>query len=183
MLSIGPGPVERDHRREVVDRRRLQLADVAPHARRLQLEDAGGLAGRQQLERRGVVERDPVEVDLDAPVLPHEVHGLAQDREVRQPEEVELQQPQRLDRVHLVLRHQRVRVGRLLERHQLRQRLARDDDAGGVGRRVPGDALELLRELQQLRDLRVGVAHLAHRRRSSRSPRRAGSRAGPGRPS
>ena len=57
--------VERDHRREVVDRRRAQLADVAAHARRLELEDAGRLARCQQLEGRRVVERDRVEVDLD----------------------------------------------------------------------------------------------------------------------
>ena len=65
MLSIGPGPVERDHRREVVDRGRAELADVPAHARRLELEDAGRLARCQQLERLGVVERDVVEVDVD----------------------------------------------------------------------------------------------------------------------
>ena len=59
-------PVERDHGREVVDRGRPELADVAAHARRLELEDAGRLARGEQLERRGVVERDVVEVDLDA---------------------------------------------------------------------------------------------------------------------
>ena len=74
---------------------------------------------------RGVVERDRVEVDRDAAVLAHQVDRLAEDRQVRQAEEVELEQPERLDGVHLVLRHQRVRVRRLLERHQLGQRLAR----------------------------------------------------------
>ena len=46
-------------------------------------------------------------------------------------------------RVHLVLGHERVGVRRLLERHELGQRLAADHDAGGVGRGVAGDALEL----------------------------------------
>ena len=86
-----------------------------------------------------------------AAVLADQVDGLAQDREVGQAEEVELEQAQRLDAVHLVLGHQRVRVGRLLERHQLGQRLARDHDARGVGRRVARDALELLGEADQLR--------------------------------
>ena len=54
----------------------------------------------------------------------HEVDRLAQDRQVRQAEEVELQQAERLDGVHLVLGHERVRVRRLLERHELGQRLA-----------------------------------------------------------
>ena len=86
------GAVEGDHRREVEDRRRAEVADVAPHPRRLQLEDAGRLARREQLERPRVVERDRVEVDLDPPFLPDEVDRLAEDRQVRQAEEVELQQ-------------------------------------------------------------------------------------------
>ena len=35
-----------------------------------------------------------------------------------------------------------------------------DHDAGRVGGRVAGDALELLREPDELRDLRVAVVHL-----------------------
>ena len=85
---------------------------------------------------------------------------LAQDRQVGQAQEVELQQAQRLDRVHLELGHQPVRVGRLLERHELGQRLAADHDPGGMGRGVAGDALELLGQAEQPADLRVG-GHLA----------------------
>ena len=68
-------------------------------------------------EGSGVVERDPVEIDLDAAVLAHEVDGLPEDGQVRQPEEVELEQPQRLDACisYWVMR---VRVGRLLQRHE-----------------------------------------------------------------
>ena len=102
-----------------------------------------------------------------------QVHGLAQDREVGQAQEVELEQAQRLDAVHLVLGHERVGVGRLLERHQLGQRLARDHDAGRVGGRVAGDALELLREPDQLADLRVAVVHLLELRAERPAPRRA----------
>ena len=46
---------------------------------------------------RRVVERDRVEVDLDAAFLSDEVDRLAEDRQVRQAEEVELQQAERLD--------------------------------------------------------------------------------------
>ena len=81
------------------------------------------------------------------------------------PEEVELEQAERLDRVHLVLGHQPVRVGRLLERHQLGQRLAADHDAGGVGRGVPGDALEVAGEVDDPLDRRIGLDLLAQRRR------------------
>ncbi len=160
-----PGAVERDHRREVEDRRRAELADVAPHAGRLELEDAGRLARAQELERLRVVERDVVEVDVDPAVGLDQVDGVLQDREVREAQEVELQEAQRLDGVHLVLRHQRVRVGRLLERHQLRQGLAGDDDPGGVGGRVAGDTLELLGEVDQPLDVRIRVVLLAELRR------------------
>ena len=158
-----PRPVERHHGREVVHRGRAQLADVAPHAGRLELEDAGRLAAGQELERLRVVERDGVQVDDDVPVLAHEVHRLAQDREVGQAQEIELQQAHRLDGVHLELGHQRVGVGRLLERHELGQRLAADDDAGGVGAGVAGHALEVAGEVDDALDRRVRIDLFAQR--------------------
>ena len=98
-----------------------------------------------------------VEVDLDPPLLPDEVDRVAEDRQVREAEEVELQEAERLDPVHLVLGHQRVGVRRLLERHQLRERLAADHDARGVGRGVPGDTLELAGEVDHPLHARVRV--------------------------
>ncbi len=157
-------PVERDHGRQVVDRGGPELADVAAHARRLELEDARRLARGEQLERPAVVERDAVEVDLDAAVLADEVDRPAKDREVGEAEEVELEQAERLDAVHLDLGHEPVRVGRLLEGHELGQRLAGDHDPGGMRGGVPGHALELLGEVDQAAHLRVGVDQLAERR-------------------
>ena len=153
-------PVERDHGGEVEHGRRLELADVAPHARGLELEDPGRLARREQVERGLVVERDGLEVDLDRAVVADEVDRLAQDREVGQAQEVELEQAEGLDAVHLELGHQRVGVGRPLERHELGQRLAADDDAGGVRGGVARHALELAGEPDQPLDLGVGVVHL-----------------------
>ncbi len=101
------GPVEGHHRGEVVDRGRLELPDVAAHAGRLELEHAGRLARGEELERGGVVERDVVEVDDDAPLGPDEVDRLAEDRQVREAEEVELEEAEGLDPVHLVLGHER----------------------------------------------------------------------------
>ena len=139
----------------------LQLADVAPHARRLELEHAGRLARGEQLERLRIVERDRVQVDLDPALGADRVDRLAQDRQVREAQEVELEQAERLDRVHLVLAHQPVRVRGALERHELGQGLAADDDAGGMGRRVARHALELLREVDDALDRRVRVDLLA----------------------
>jgi hypothetical protein len=49
---------------------RPEFADVAAHPRGLGLEHAGRLAGREQLERPGVVEENPLEVDLDPAAVP-----------------------------------------------------------------------------------------------------------------
>ena len=60
------------------------------------------------------------------------------DVEVAQAEEVHLQEPEVLDAVHLVLRddrrvfERRARLGLALDRQVLGERLARDDDRGGV---------------------------------------------------
>ena len=124
----------------------------------------GRLARGQELERLAVVQRDVVEIDLHAALGTDEVHGLAQDRQVREAQEVELEQAEGLDGVHLVLGHERVAVRRLLERHELGQRLAADDDAGGVGRGVAGDALEMPREVDDPFDARVGIHLLAEGR-------------------
>ena len=120
-----------------------------------------------------VVERDVVEVDLDPAVVADEVDRLAQDGQVRQAQEVELEQAERLDGVHLVLGHQPVRVGGLLERHQLGQRLAADDHAGGVRGGVAGDALELPGEVDDPLDGRVGVDLALAGPARSGAPRRA----------
>ena len=85
----------------------------------------------------------------------HEIDGLAQDGQVREAQEVELEQAQRLDGMHLVLAHQPVRVRRLLERHELRQRLSADDDAGRMGRRVAGDPFKVPREVRDSLDRRI----------------------------
>ena len=114
-----------------------------------------------------------VEVDRDAAHLADQVDGLAQDRQVREAEEVELEQAQRLDGVHLVLGHERVAVRGALERHQLGQRLARDDDARGVGRRVARDALELAGEVDHLLDVRLGRVPLLELGRDVDAPPRA----------
>ncbi len=153
MLSIGPGPVERDHRRQVVHRRRPELADVAAHARRLELEDAGRLARGQQLE--GLARRRAGSCrGRSRRRGSSRTRSTAWRRIVRfeRPEEVELEQAQRLDGVHLVLGHERIRVGGLLERHQLGQRLAADHDPGRMRRGVARHALELLGEVEHALD-------------------------------
>ena len=106
------------------------------------------------------------EIDLDA------APADEADREVEhgqrlQAEEVELDQPRLLDPFHVELGdlHARARVA--VERHQPVERPVADDDAGGMGRGVAVEALELLRDVEQPRDHRLASSRAACKRGSS----------------
>ena len=85
-------------------------------------------------------------------MLLDQLHRVRENREVDQPQEVELEESQRLAGVHLELGHSRATVRGALQRHDLGQRLARDDDPRGVGRGVPSHPLQLLGDPDQLVD-------------------------------
>ena len=129
----------------------LQLLDVAAHARRFQLEHAEGLALAEHLHRLRVAVGDVDEVDLVAGGVADEVDGAL-------PRMVRLERPRKSILSRPILATWSiancvvgmlvfVAAARALERHVLDERVARDDDAGGVGARVARDAFELLRGL------------------------------------
>ena len=95
----------------------------------------------------------------------HHLHGVGDDVEVAQAEEVHLQQAELLDAVHLVLRDDRRRLGVLaglrlaLHRQVLGERLLGDDDGGGVDAVGALQALEALGDVDDLLDVGVGVVH------------------------
>ena len=157
-----PGPVERVERDEVVEPLRLGLAQQLAHARALELEDAVGLAVAEELVGLRVVERDGVDVDVDALGPLDLVERIADERQRAQPEEVHLQEADALDLLHRPLRDDFVLLA-LVERHELGQRPGRDDDAGGVDRGVAGHALEPPRDGEQLLDPLVLLLHLLER--------------------
>ena len=103
-----------------------------------------------------------------AVALLDELDGALEDREVGETEEVHLHQADRGDVLHGVLRRRHrccVAARRARQRHVLYQRLARDDDAGGVGAGVARDAFELLRLVDEAADLRVLLVDVAQLRR------------------
>ena len=153
------GPVECDHGDDILEAVGLQLAQDVAHARTFQLEDAGRIAAAQHLVGLGIVERNVEEIELDAPAL-QDFPRLLQHRQRLQAEEIELHQPGGLDIFHVELRRRHGRAGIAVERHQLFQRPVADDDAGGVGRGVAIEALELLRDVDQPADGLVGLLHL-----------------------
>ena len=81
---------------------------------------------------------------------------------VLRPEEVHLQKTDALDLLHRPLRRDFV-ARALVERRVLRDRLRRNDDAGGVHRGVPRHALEPPGDAQQLLHLRVVLLQLLQR--------------------
>ena len=76
---------------------------------------------------------------------------------LRRPEEVHLQQAERLDVPHPELRHRLLALALALERDDVGQRPVGDDDAGGVDRVLADEALERLGEVDDLAHLRVAV--------------------------
>ena len=143
-------PVERHQRDDVVEAVRPHLDQRPAHALTFDLEHPGGLAARQQIVGFLVVERQRVDVDLDA-ALGEQALGRLQHRQRLEPEEVELHQPRRLDPFHVELGHRHVRFRIAVERRQLDQRPVADHDAGGVRRGVAVEPLELERNIEQPR--------------------------------
>ena len=147
--------IERHHRGQVVDARGTELLDVAPHSRGFQLEDSGCLARCQQLKRFLIVKWDAIKVDLDPAGGLDPVDRRAQDREVCEAEEVELQEAERLHPLHGDLRHLSVAIRRLLQRHDVGERISADHDAGRVGGGIAHDPFELFGKRDHRRILRT----------------------------
>ena len=131
-------------------------AQRAAHAFGFQLEHADRVAALEQVVDLVIVPLERVEIDRD-PAPRKQVDRLAQHRQRLEAEEVELDQPGILDRLHVELRHRHVRTRIAVERDKLRQRPVADHHARGVGRGVAREAFELHRQVDQALDLVVVV--------------------------
>ena len=101
-----PWTIEGVHRDEVLEGRGLQLAQVLLHPSGFELEGPDGLPLGVELVGLGIINRDLVNVDLDAAALLDVQQGFLDDREGLEPEEVHLDQARRLDDRAFVLRHE-----------------------------------------------------------------------------
>ncbi len=162
-----PRPVERQHGRYVLEARRLKRAQQGPHRGRFQLEHTHGVAPAEESKDRRVVERHRIDVEVVVLRRAHHGHGVGDDVEVSQAEEVHLQQAELLDAVHLVLRDDRglcrVDTGlRLaLDRQVLGERISRDHHCRRMDAVAALQALEALRNIDDLADVVVGFVHRA----------------------
>ena len=154
--------VQRVQRDQVVEPRRLRLPQEFAHARAFELEDAVRLAVREQLVGLLVIERNGVDVEVDVLRALDFVQAVADQRQRAEPEEIHLQQPDPFDLFHRPLRDDFVLL-RLVERHELGERLRRDHDARGVHGGVARHPLEPARHRNQLLDALVLLLHLLER--------------------
>src|ERR1700694_526288 len=106
------------------------------HARTFELEHPMGVTGGDELIRLGVVEWKVVDVDLEAAVLLEESKARGDDVEGLQAKEIDLQQADLADRLHVVLRHHRFATGAKLQRRVANQRLGSDHHACRVNAHV-----------------------------------------------
>ena len=157
------GAVERHQRDQVLEAVGLQLAQHVAHARAFQLEHPGRLAAPDHVEGLVVVQRQVGEVDRLA-ALGDQLGGARQHGQRLEAEEVELHQAGQLDILHVELGDRHVGARIAVERHQLGQRAVGDHHAGGMGRGVAVESLQLHRDVDQPGDRRVLVAHLAQQR-------------------
>jgi hypothetical protein len=101
-----------------------------------------------------------VHVEVDAAVVAHVPLGVGEHREVAQPEEVHLEQAERLGRTHLVLGEDLAALG-AHQRHDLGERSRADDHRGRVDAVVTLEALEPRRDLEHLAVLGLARARPA----------------------
>ena len=130
------------HGDQILKHRRLQRLQVLLHAGRFVLEDADGVAALEQLVRLGVVQWERIWVEVQSVPELDVLHGVLDDREGFQPQEIHLQQPGVLGHrvVELGARHGAV-LGRG-HRNEIGDVVGRDDDATGVDAGVPHAALQ-----------------------------------------
>ena len=153
-VGHGARAVERHQGDDVLEAVGLHLDQRLAHAGGFHLEHAHRLAALHRRVGRRIVEGQGGEIDDDA-ALGQEVRAAAQQRQRLQAEEVELHQARGLDPLHVELGHPHPGLRIAVERHQLFEGTVADDDAGGVGRGVPVQALELLRDLHEAGDDRL----------------------------
>ena len=144
----GARPIERGHGHDVLEAVGLEALQAVAHAGTFELEHADRIGPGEQLVGLAIVERDLGEVDVDAAAALDELHGLLQDRQGLEAEEVELHQARRLDQLPVVLGDGEARLGIAVERDELVERPVADHHAGRVRRGMAIEALELLGDLQ-----------------------------------
>ena len=177
-------PHDRHLHHQVVEARRPQARQHAHLRTRLDLEHADGVGGLDHRVGGRVAGRDRGEVEPDATVPCDQVQRLADAGQHAQGQAVDLEQAQRLQVVLVPLDDGAPGHGRVLHRHQRRQRCIGDHEAAHVLGQVARLSLQHPRQAQHPGDQRVGGIEaglgqaLRHRRVAIAPAEAAGQQAG-----
>ena len=147
LMKSGARAVEGVHGDKVLEHRGMQLAQVFLHAARLKLERAHGASTAIELVGEGVVDGDGLQVDFLSGGELHVLHGLLEDGECLQSQEVHLDESRLLYHVAVILRAEQfvAGVGLVLSGrygHPVADGIAADDGAAGMDAGVAHGALE-----------------------------------------
>nr|WP_233542636.1 hypothetical protein [Kocuria tytonis] len=158
----GPGPVQGDGRGDVLEVVGAHELEQLPHGTAVQLEHPEGVPACEQLVGAGVVDRQVLQVQHEAvPVERDVLQGVGDDREVAQPQEVHLDQPQALARGVVELGDHLAVLLAAHERDDVDQRVRGHDHARGVHTPLALEPLQTLGGLEDLHGLGVVLEHLA----------------------
>ena len=149
-----PGTVQRDDGGDILNALWPQPHRDARHASGFQLEHAGGASVRKHSEGLRIVLGNIVHPE-GVVCFPDEHGGVLQNRQVSEAEKVHFQKPQLLQ-----LRHGELADDGLVvsgKGYIVCQRVSGYDDAGSVGRGVPGHSLQAARRIDQHMELLAAV--------------------------
>ena len=151
----GPGSIEGEDGRDVLEGVRLHRAQERAHRAAVQLEDPEGLATREEVEGRAVGEREVLEDDGVTAIGLDVGKAVIEDGEVAQPEEVHLEQAQGLARPHVELRDDGAILLATPHRDDVHEWFAAQDHAGRMHAGLALQALESSRGVDDLGDIGI----------------------------
>ena len=156
-----PGTVEGQDRGDVFEAVRLHLAEQVAHRAAVELEHPERIAPCEQLVGLGIVQAESLQDDAPPAVALHVPQRVVENGEVAQPEEVHLQQAERLAGRVVELRDDRPVLLPLHDRDQVEQWLGGHDHARGVHPPLTLETFESLGGVDDPLDLTVGLVQRA----------------------
>ena len=172
------GAEQRVGRDQVVEPVAFHVAQTIGGERRLELENAGGPPRSQQPVDLGIGEVERVHVEGRAVPRRHHPHRVVDHGQRAQPEHVDLEHPHLLERHHIVLRDDGVRLLRSeTDGDVIGEGTGSDHHARGVHRCVACQALDARPQLEDLAHALVLAHELLQLRGSLRGIRQRGGHA------
>ena len=164
----GPRPVERDQRNDVFQPVRLQLGGQLAHARRFHLEHRRQVSAGKALVGGLIVDgnlQDFQRIFIGRFAGVDHLHRPIDDGQRTQAQEVELHQTHVFQILHVELGDQATTAVLAVQRHEFGERLGGDHHTAGVLAHLPGQALELQRQVDDFLDilfLLIGLLELGN---------------------